>query len=99
MSTATERKEQRTEMLRVTDTIEDAILKFYKWRIESEKLEFTLIELNFYVYGSFANFAPDSPGRILRYLKTCGSLDYEVLNRRRSQYRFKRLQPTQTKMF
>jgi hypothetical protein len=99
MSTVTERKEQRGEMLRVLDSIEDAVLNFYEYRLDSDRLEFTIKELNIYVYATFPECAPDSPRRILNYLKNCGSLDYEVISRRRSQYRFKKLPPMQTKMF
>ena len=50
--------------------------------------DFHAEELRAYVLGQAPEIAPDSPGRILRDLRLQGLLDYIVINRRESLYRF-----------
>ena len=43
--------------------------------------------------------APDSPGRILRQLRSRGKLNYRVVDRRSSLYEMTRLEPRQERLF
>ena len=70
---------------RVYARIASVIMAFHevKWG-----QEFHVEDLRRYVRGQVPGIAPDSPGRILRELRLRGELDYVVVNRRQSLYRF-----------
>jgi hypothetical protein len=73
------------ERARVYQTIAPIIQEFFGQRGATE---FHVEELRQYVLDRAATIAPDSPGRILRAMRQNGILDYLVIDRRRSLYRF-----------
>lgn len=89
----TEQEENKT---RVRDRIGKLIREFYYMR-RNVGGEFRAEELRTYVLSRDRTIAPASPDRILRDLRQSGELDYEVLNRRASLYRFT-YAPFQTEM-
>jgi hypothetical protein len=50
--------------------------------------EFHVDTMRKFVILRVGKVAPDSPGRVLRELRLEGRLDYSVLNRRQSLYKF-----------
>ena len=69
---------------RVADNIGARVLKFARSRAGKE---FYSSELLTYVRLRFPLIAPDSPGRILRQLRSAGKVEYHVLSRNMSRYR------------
>jgi hypothetical protein len=49
---------------------------------------FTMTQLTTFVLRHAPEVAPDSPGRILRDMRQRKMLDYELISRRHSRYRF-----------
>ena len=83
--------EQNTQLNRVATSAADAILDFYKQRLEDPETKgaFTADQLRFYVNNNVSGgAAPASADRVLRMLRQKGKLDYVVLNRGKSLYRF-----------
>ena len=74
------------DLARVSDAISDTILEFE--RCLAPRRTFQVEELRRFVTDRFPTIAPDSPGRILRAMRTKGLLDYRILNRRASLYQF-----------
>jgi len=77
--------EQEANLARVFTKIAPAILEFHK-RVGVGG-EFHMADLTAYVRAR-TEIAPDSAGRIMRCLRQDGALNYEVVNRRQSLYRF-----------
>lgn len=75
------------ERNRVRTKIEDIILSFYTHRMRTAHRGFHMTDLHEHVATAVA-VAPASTDRILRMLRRDGKLDYTVVNRRRSLYRF-----------
>lgn len=73
------------ERRRVYAKIAPVILAYYE---ENPHRQFHVEDLRRHVRAQCADVAPDSPGRILRELRLRGLLDYIVVNRRQSLYRF-----------
>jgi hypothetical protein len=73
------------ERKRVFAKIAATILEFHDIHPGAE---FHVEELRRFVLGRVQGIAPDSPGRILRELRLRGVLDYIIVNRRQSLYRF-----------
>jgi hypothetical protein len=61
------------------------------FRSENPGGAFQANALRDYVIERAPGIAPDSPGRILRQLRSLGRLDYVVINRRQSLYQFRRV--------
>ena len=81
---------EQTEQLNVMSTTSEAILAFYKARVEQlgEGSAFTADQLRFYVNNTVTGgVSPSTADRVLRNLRQQGKLDYIVLNRGRSLYR------------
>lgn len=78
---------QQEELSRVADRIGEAILAF---AARQGSRDFHADDLRRFVAESMgdANIAPGSPDRILRDLRQRGELDYVILNRSASLYRF-----------
>jgi hypothetical protein len=79
--------EQKIELERVYDRIAPLIEEFRNTR--GSQGTFHVEELRSFVLDKIPGIAPDSPGRILRAMRLEGLLDYVVLNRRASLYRFR----------
>lgn len=73
------------ERERVYQRIAPIILGFHATNSDRD---FHIEELRRFVRDQVPEIAPDSPGRILRELRLQGRLDYTVVNRRQSLYRF-----------
>lgn len=73
------------ERQRVYARIAPVIMAYHKI---NPGAEFHVEELRRFVLEAAPGIAPDSPGRILRQLRLQGRLDYVVVNRRASLYRF-----------
>jgi hypothetical protein len=85
---------QRDEHLeRVGERISGAVLDFCRG-----VRRFHMNELTDWV-SKRTGVAPDSPGRILRQLRSVGKLNYRVLDRRASLYEVTRLEPHQERLF
>lgn len=85
--------QQVLELKRVTLSLEDAIVAFAHM---VRKREFKADELRAYVTRRVLGSAPASPDRVLRALRAKGLLDYEVVSRSGSVYRFTQLPPDPT---
>lgn len=83
MVTATE---QAAQLERVTSRIGMLILAFARDRLRSQSPTFHMAELADFVGRDFVA-APDSAGRILRHLRAQGAVRYQLVSRRRSEYR------------
>ena len=80
---------QDENLQRVGGKIGGIVLDFYRSRLRSGCHEFHMDQLTEYVQANLAEaLAPDSPGRILRQLRKVGRLEYIVLNRQQSLYKF-----------
>jgi hypothetical protein len=77
--------DDKEERARVYSRIAPVILLFHDTHWGGD---FHVEELRRFVLGRVPEIAPDSPGRILRELRLRGVLDYIVVNRRQSLYRF-----------
>ena len=83
--------EQQQQLKRVMATAGEAILEFYKQRLfdEETKGAFTADQLRFFVNNNVEHaVSPSTADRVLRNLRSQSKLDYIVLNRGRSLYRF-----------
>jgi hypothetical protein len=89
MTQATFGFEQKENLARVTARIGQAILVFHSEIQETASREFHMEELRSYVTISTGLIAPASADRVLRHLRQRGLIDYEVVNRAQSLYRFK----------
>jgi len=78
-----ERETQKAEIARVRGVIEPVVLDFAR----EHAPDFFIGELQQYVLRR-ARVAPASPDRILRDLRSRGLINYQVINRRASRYRF-----------
>lgn len=76
-----EREEQAENLERVSSRIALAIIRFCQGR-----KRFHMDELRAWVVSETGIAAPDSAGRILRYLRQRGVIDYWVVDRRASLY-------------
>lgn len=76
----------RAERARVYTRIAPVVLAF---RAVCNGTDFHVEELRQFVLDNVPEIAPDSPGRILRELRLQGIIDYIVVNRRASLYRFR----------
>jgi hypothetical protein len=76
---------QVAELNRVESKIAPVVLEFFNQR--SPGFEYHMGDLQQYV-AARADISPDSPSRILRDLKRKGEINYEIVNRRQSLYRF-----------
>jgi hypothetical protein len=74
------------ERARVRSRIVPFIMAF---RVKYAGRHFHMEDLRRFVLREVPTTAPDSPGRILRELRSDGRLDYVVLNRRQSLYQFR----------
>jgi len=79
--------QQAKELSRVRGKIARHVIAFYKEHVLSGNYTFRGNELTDYVF-SREPIAFESPMRILRNLKTDGLLNYEVVNRAQSLYKF-----------
>ncbi len=70
---------------RVSDKIAQFILDFFDDRVRMRRDIFHMQELLNYVQAR-VKVAPDSPGRILRDLRSRGLVRYLVLSRKHSRY-------------
>ena len=89
---------QTAEINRVKKKISDLILEFYHERILAIPVEgqpdpclFYANDLAEYMNKQIPNTTFDSASRILRDMRQCGQLDYEVVKRSESLYRLERL--------
>lgn len=74
---------------RPLDKLSRAVLSYS--RLIGTEVDFRMDDLNKYIEMLKVKCAPDSPGRILRMLRNKELLDYEVVNRAQSRYRFKEI--------
>jgi hypothetical protein len=81
--------EQKENLARVTARIGQAILVFHSELQETANRQFHMEELRKYVQFRTSLLAPASADRVLRDLRSKGLIDYEVVNRAQSLYRFK----------
>lgn len=77
-----------TVLASVNEAIGDIIVDFAVEQQRAGNPPFHMSDLNQFVMQK-APVAPDSPGRILRGLKASGVLDYVLVSRHQSLYRFK----------
>ena len=84
---------QKEHLERVGERISGAVLEFCAVR-----KRFQMAELSDWVRER-TGVAPDSPGRILRQLRSVGKLNYRVVDRRASLYEVTRLEPRQEQLF
>jgi hypothetical protein len=80
--------QQALELGRVTHNLESAICAFANM---ARKRTFKADELRAYVTRRVPGAAPASPDRVLRNLRAKSILDYEVISRSESTYRFTKL--------
>jgi hypothetical protein len=73
--------EQTAHLERVASKISEHILTFC-----AVNKQFRMDELVTYVQSQVSNVAPDSPSRILRYMRRDGLINYTVLSRKDSLY-------------
>ena len=80
---------QNSELTRVQDRLNDAVLDFVvRVPVDADgDRTFRMDTLRKAVEKSLGPIAPDSPGRILRQLRLDGRADYVVVNRRASLYK------------
>jgi hypothetical protein len=78
---------------RVAERISGAVEEFCGLR-KRFRQQFHMAELCDFVRDR-TGVAPDSPGRILRQLRSLGKLNYRVVDRRSSLYEMTRLEPKQ----
>jgi hypothetical protein len=76
-------------LARVTERISGAVQEFC-----GNHSQFRMVELAEFV-GKRTGVAPDSPGRILRQLRSLGRVRYRVVDRRSSLYEILRPEPRQ----
>ena len=82
-----EREEQQENLERVASRITGAIVTFCEAHLRNRvSHQFHIEDLRRYVNSVVGVCAPDSAGRILRYLRQRGVLQYRVINRRESLY-------------
>ena len=79
-------KEQEENISRVSQKIAYAILEF--WEYTGPKTPFHMENLLKYVRTRLPKIAPDSPSRVMRDLRQHKVINYVVLNRRKSLYKF-----------
>jgi len=79
------KREQDHHLSRVSSRIAGHIISFFIDR--GRGAEFHNAELVAYIRAAGFEVAPDSPGRIMRDLRSAGTIDYVVVNRRQSLYR------------
>jgi len=77
---------QKQNLSRVKSQIATVILDF--WEQTGPKTPFHMTNLLKYVRSRRPNIAPDSPSRVMRDLKQHKVIDYVVLNRSASLYKF-----------
>ena len=82
---------QTAEINRVKKKISDLILEFYHERILAAQYEFHANDLAEYMNKQIPNTTFDSASRILRDMRQCRQIDYVVVKRSESLYRFERL--------
>jgi hypothetical protein len=70
---------------KVTSKISLLILSFCNNNLRSQKGTFTMTELDNYVVEN-TKATPGSAGRVLRYLKSIGKVQYKIINRAKSLY-------------
>jgi hypothetical protein len=86
--------EQQDNIRRVSHRIGWAVLAFRDLRVATGREEFFAAELREFVMEQVGHpLAPASPDRILRELRLKGLLNYEVISRSKSFYRFIPLEP------
>ena len=84
----------------LTKRIGTAVLEFYTSRVtDIFKVVFTAEELRQYVKANVPNAAPGSSDRILRMLRQKNMLNYMVLSRKASLYKFLPLHDIVTEAF
>lgn len=76
---------QAAQLKRVTSGIGLAIVRFARERLATDRPSFHMEELTQYI-AERAPTAPGSPGRVLRYLRSKGIIDYYVTSRSASEY-------------
>ena len=86
---------QTAELKRVKLKIGDLILEFYYERILIGQFDFHANDLATYINRQIPNTTFDSASRILRDMRNKRELNYEVVSRRDSHYRFKRFPSVQ----
>jgi len=88
MTSNPEVDEQNENLRRVCDSLSTIIMEYYRLKVTNKDLGFSgrKLELHAMKYWSAT---PGSATRILRKLRNEGKLDYEVVNRSQSLYRFK----------
>jgi hypothetical protein len=77
--------EQTSELRRVVTRFTPMLLSWARDRIATGNAFFYLIEPTNFI-GMHYPVAPDTVGRVLRYLRASGQLDYVVRNRSKSSY-------------
>jgi hypothetical protein len=78
--------EQQKHLKRAQDRLGTAILEFCKLRRFSAGSLFHMDDLRKYLTDAGIVFAPASPDRVLRHLRTIKMVNYRVVNRRQSLY-------------
>ena len=84
--------EQQQQLHRVSGAIANTVLEFFDSMTEGQA--FTNRELHDFC-GQRCNVAPGSADRVMRSLKKAGMVNYEVVNRNRSTYCKRPLEPTE----
>lgn len=74
------------ELQRVTDSIGDVVMEFFKNHVQAGNMTFHAQELRDYVWEHVTT-APASPDRVMRALRADGVLSYDLVSRRKSEYR------------
>lgn len=77
------------QLLRVSDNIAEPIKSYFRFLGEGQSFHMT--DLLEHVRTEVPFVAPDSPGRIMRDLRTKGVLGYTLINRRASEYMISRV--------
>jgi len=75
-------------LARVNATIGAAVVGFYRHRLSIEKPEFHADDLRTYITSHAGITAPGSADRILRLKRRKGEVNYKIVSRRNSLYRF-----------
>ena len=91
-------REQARQIDRVEKKIADIILEFYHERILIMQYDFHANDLAEYMNRQIPNTTFDSASRILRLLRQKRKIDYDVVSRKDSHYRLKRLPAKQLKL-
>lgn len=72
----------------VTARIGQAVVAFYEHRLLINMPEFRAEELRMFVSETVGKTAPGSADRILRDRRQSGRINYEIVSRKDSKYRF-----------